>query len=164
MVEQDLVPCLLEFLSVRRTYRFSNLTSTIFDTTINTKCTYVRNLKPWILTVPCRGALGLPICRNGGPWGCTPGPSPQIVAGQLTLYEPGRADSAHHITTWPTQILRPTTIHEFIYTNKYVNATDQSGSKTLGRSQEPMAPTLTQFLLTLKRQCWHKDTQLYWKD
>ena len=114
MVEQDLVPCLLEFLSVRRTYRFSNLTSTIFDTTINTKCTYVRNLKPWILTVPCRGALGLPICRNGGPWGCTPGPSPQIVAGQLTLYEPGRADSAHHITTWPTQILRPTTIHEFI--------------------------------------------------
>ena len=45
-----------------------------------------------------------------------------------------------------------------------MNATDQSGSKTLGRSQEPMAPTLTQFLLTLKRQCWHKDTQLYWKD
>ena len=112
MVEQGLVPYQLEFLSVRRTYRFSNLTSTIFDTTINTKCTYVRNLKPWILTVPCRGALGLPICRNGGPWGCTPGPSPQIVAGQLTLYEPGRADSAHHITTWPTQILRPTTIHE----------------------------------------------------
>ena len=43
MVEQDLVPYLLEFLSVRRSYRFSNLTSTIFDTTTNTRCTYMEN-------------------------------------------------------------------------------------------------------------------------
>ena len=28
--------------------------------------------------------------------------------------------------------------------------------------QAPLAPTLTQTLLTLKRQCWHKNT-LYWK-
>ena len=32
-----------EFLSVRRSYRFSNLTSTIFDTTTNTRCTYMEN-------------------------------------------------------------------------------------------------------------------------
>ena len=72
MVEQDLVPYLLEFLPVRRTYRFSNLTSTIFDTTTNTKCTYVRNLKSWVLTVPWKGALGVPIRRDGGTGGCTP--------------------------------------------------------------------------------------------
>ena len=92
-------------------------------------------------------------------------PFPQIVADHSTLFKwtIGRVDSAHQITCWPTRILIPSAIPEFI--NKWRKICDcyRWCSKTIFGCQAPIALTLTQTLVTLKRQCWHKNTQLYWK-
>ena len=46
---------------------------------------------------------------------------PQVLADQLTLYQPGGADYAHHITTdWHPRIFRPSYGPEyFLYLNSH---------------------------------------------
>ena len=65
--------------------------------------------------------------RNLGTKGDLP---PQILAGHLTLFQPGRLDQARHITIWPTQFLgHPTVLQFFLLPSELVRWDRSWGSR-----------------------------------